>query len=396
MGPLALMAKAAGFEVSGSDLSKGNVYDELINAGIDVHIGPQDGQFLQSKINQGLDWFVYTSALPPDHAELRLAHAASLKCTKRDDFTAYLVEKLHLKMVAVAGTHGKTTTTAMLIWGAHQLHLPAAYIVGTTLPWAPAGSYHPGDQFFIYEADEYDRNFLKYHPWLAVIPAVGYDHADIYPTPKDYLAAFDQFRSQCEQVIDSSQIVDIPPSLQLAGSVRRLDTTLALMVLQKMAPDIPSDKIIDILNQFPGAGRRFERLADGFYTDYAHHPDEIAATLDIAKDEAHLKGYKGISVIYQPHQNTRQHQVRHQYKNAFTGATKLYWLSTYLTREDPSHPVLTPAELIAELTNPGIATPAELDDALWANIQADRQAGNLILLLTAGPADTWLRQKVQN
>ena len=200
MGPLALMAKSAGYTVYGSDLAKGAIYDELISAGIDVHIGPQDGKYLQQHI-QGLDWFVYTSALPEDHPELMAAKTAGIKCTKRDDLTAYLVDKLNLKMIAVAGTHGKTTTTAMIVWAALQLELPVSYIVGSTLGFASSGAYHSGDKYFIYEADEYDRNFLKFHPWLAVIPSISYDHPDIYPTREDYRAAFEQFMSQSEKVV---------------------------------------------------------------------------------------------------------------------------------------------------------------------------------------------------
>ena len=131
MGPLALMAVSAGIEVVGSDLARGAIYDELIAAGVKVFIGEQDGEFLKSEL-EGLDWFVHTSALAPDHAELVMAREAGIKCTKRDDFTAYLVDLLGLQMVAVAGTHGKTTTTAMIVWGALKFGLPVSYIVGTT------------------------------------------------------------------------------------------------------------------------------------------------------------------------------------------------------------------------------------------------------------------------
>ena len=81
MGPLALMAKQAGFTVWGSDLAKGAIYDELINAGIEVCIGEQDGEFLREKLNNGVDWFVYTSALPENHPELILAREAGIKYT---------------------------------------------------------------------------------------------------------------------------------------------------------------------------------------------------------------------------------------------------------------------------------------------------------------------------
>ena len=146
MGPLALMAKDVGFEVCGSDPAKGAIYDELIAAGIEVEIGPQDGEYLEERLREGLDWFVYTSALPEDHVELVMAQKAGIKVTKRDDLTAYLVEKLNLKMVAVAGTHGKTTTTAMIVWAALKLGLPVSYVVGTTLGFAASGAYEKGDK----------------------------------------------------------------------------------------------------------------------------------------------------------------------------------------------------------------------------------------------------------
>ena len=390
MGPLALMAKAAGFEVFGSDLAEGAIYPELIEAGIDVKIGVQDGEFLKKKLKGGVDWFVHTSALPEDHPELKLAKEAGVKVTKRDRFTVFLIDELGLKMVAVAGTHGKTTTTAMIVFAALKLKLPVSYIVGTTLGFAPSGVYHEGDKFFVYEADEYDRNFLKYYPWLAVLPYVSYDHPDIYPTREDYVAAFEQFKAQSEKVINEAPEFEF----KIAGEARRKDAALAALAVQEMAPEVKMDKIVDILNKFPGVGRRFEKLSDGIYTDYAHHPEEIKATIDVALDEAQLKNKNGVVVIYQPHQNTRQHEVRDGYFDAFDKADKVYWLPTYLTRENPSLPVLTPEELIAGLKEPNKAEVADTDDELFAKILAERDAGRLVVLMTAGPADEWLRKKL--
>lgn len=387
MGPLALMAKAAGLNVFGSDLHEGAIYSELKKAGIDVEIGEQNGEFLKEHLD-GLDWFVYTSALPQEHPELVMAKEAGVKCTKRDELTAFLVEKLGLKMIAVAGTHGKTTTTSMIVWAALKLGLPVAYIVGTTLGFAPSGSYHEGDKYFVYEADEYDRNFLKFHPWLAVIPAVSYDHPDIYPTREDYIKAFDQFKSQSEVVIDKPMDGDF----KLAGEARRLDAGLAAEAISRITDD--KDKIVEVLNEFPGVGRRFEKLAEGVYTDYAHHPEEIAATMDVARDEAELRGLNGVVVAYQPHQNTRQHEVKGGYYDAFIGAEKIFWLPTYLTRENPDLPVLTPYDLIEELSNADVAEPAELNDELFDELIKYRDNGYLVLLMTAGPADDWLREKL--
>lgn len=410
MGPLALLAHDAGYEVYGSDLSKGAIYDELTQAGIEVSIGEQDGRFLQTKMEEGVDWFVYTSALPDTHKELVMAREAGIKCTKRDDFTADLVEKLGLKMVAVAGTHGKTTTTAMIIWASLKMGLPVSYIAGTTLGFSRSGAYHKGDKFFVYEADEYDRNFLKYHPWLAVLPAVSYDHPDIYPTREDYEQAFSQFKKQSKMVIEArdGEIVwreDVaamyePKDFKVAGKVRRIDAALAGNAVLAMSQEldeyrdglVDTGAIIDVINQFPGVGRRFERIRDGLYSDYAHHPEEIAATMDVALEECHLQGKKGVVVIYQPHQNVRQHEVREEYRDAFVGASKIYWLPTYLVREDPELSVIAPEEFVKGLSNAGVAEAAEADDELAEKVREYLDDGYLVVLMTAGPADGWLRE----
>ena len=423
MGPLALMAEAAGLEICGSDLARGAVYDELTKAGIEVAVGEQDGEFLESKLREGIDWFVYTSALPEDHTELVMAKEAGIKCTKRDDFTAFLVEKLGLKMIAVAGTHGKTTTTAMIVWAALKMNLKASYIVGTTLGFAPSGSYHKGDKYFIYEADEYDRNFLKYHPWLAVIPAVSYDHPDIYPTREDYIKAFQQFRGQSGFVIEykngkilekqmmakedfESEAMYKSNDFSLAGEARRIDAALAANAVFFMQQndyaergievDYYTGALIETLNDFPVVGRRFERIADYVYTDYAHHPEEIVATLEIAKEEAELLGRKGVVVVYQPHQNTRQHEVKDGYRDAFVGAEKVFWLPTYLTRENPELSVIKPEEFIADLSNLDVAEAAELNDDLMQKLQFYLDNDYLLILMTAGPADEWWREKFKN
>lgn len=393
MGPLALMAKSAGFDVCGSDLNEGAVYDELVKAGIEVKIGEQDGEFLRAKLEDGVDWFVYTSALPETHTELVLAREKGIKCTKRDDLTTFLVEELGLKMVAIAGTHGKTTTTAMIIWTALKMGLPVSYIVGTTLGFAPSGVYKEGDKFFIYEADEYDRNFLKYHPWLSLITVVSYDHPDIYPTREEYMEAFKQFEAQSDEVISEGIMLD---ELKLAGEVRRKDASLALVAIQRMMNELNRKddlkSVTKILNDFPGVGRRFERIADAVYTDYAHHPEEVEATIDVARDEARLRGKKGVVVVYQPHQNTRQHEVCREYKNAFVGAERIYWLPTYLTREDSDLPILTPEELVQYLTNKQDVTVTELSPELEKALKKDLEDNYLVILMTAGPADSWLRQ----
>ena len=314
IGPLAELAQDAGYSVFGSDLAPGAISAALEERKINVSYGEQSGDFLQKVIEEnGIDWFVYTSALPEDNAELKLARESGIKCTKRDEFLADLVDRKGLKMIAVAGTHGKTTTTAMIIWALKQLGIPASYLVGTTLSWDDSGKYQPESQYFIYEADEYDRNFLMYHPYISAITCIDYDHPDIYPTVEDYRNAFDQFMSQSKIVVKNTTVNS---RIILVGGLRRQDASIALEVIERIAPELDFQKIIDILNDFPGAGRRFERIVHGVFSDYAHHPNEIASTVKMAIELKERDNYAGLAVIYQPHQNTRQYEVRSGYKNA--------------------------------------------------------------------------------
>ena len=398
---------------------------ELAEAGIEFETGKQDGSYLKKCYDEGkVDWFVYTSALPKNHPELVLAKKLGLRISKRDELIAYLVEKMGLKMVAVAGTHGKTTTTSMIVWTALNLGMPVSYLVGTTLPFAEAGKYDEGSEFLIYEADEYDKNFLHFFPWLSVITTVSYDHPDIYPTKLDYMRAFAKFEGQSEQVIRGRSMeggavsanedtLDFADKFNLAGRARRYDAGLAMQAVFEMMEETDMQKaeenlitggknyagreideslIVEILNDYPGVGRRFERIADGVYSDYGHHPEEIAATVEIAKEEASRLGKTGVVVVYEPHQNTRQHEVFEGYKDAFLGVEKLFWLPTYLTREDDSLEILTPEDFIASLKNNEVGSPAEIGEELAEKIRKLRDDGKLILLMTAGPADKWLRE----
>lgn len=402
MGPLALMAKDAGMTVFGSDTQPGAITNELTSNGVKIYLGEQDGEFLKARAkNEGVDWFVYTSALPEDHPELMMARKLKIKrITKRDELISYLVKKLKLQMVAVAGTHGKTTTTAIIVWACLKLGIPVSYLIGTTLPFAPAGMYDPKSKYFVYEADEYDRNFLAFRPWLAAITTVSFDHPDIYPDERAYKEAFWQFENQSEQVIHGNEIA---ADIDLAGEARRYDATLAVDVLQRMMPQprgigrfVNSNrkKIVKAINEFPGVGRRFEQVSEGFYSDYAHHPEEVRATVQIAREEAERRGLKGVVVVYEPHQNTRQAGLIQEYADAFGGIERLYWLPTYLTREDESIKELKPGDFIDVLENKKIAEPAELGEKLGEKLLGWHEKGHLVLLMTAGPADLWLRKLV--
>ncbi len=404
IGPLAEIAYDAGYNVVGSDLEESLVTNELDKKGITVNIG-QDGTYLQSCHNNSpIDWFVYTSALKPDHPELVLARQLGIRVAKRDELLAFIIADKKLKLIAIAGTHGKTTTTGLMMWVLQQLNIPISYSIGTTTSFGPSGKFDPASQYFIYECDEFDRNFLNFNPFLSVITAIDYDHPDTYPTENEYLQAFHQFAKGSEQVIawddqhgelfeDLYQVsllhpLDINSSLAIAGDHNRRNATLVQEAVKRLGIISKTDEIIA---HFPGTDRRNEKLADNLYSDYGHHPVEIAATLQLARE---LSDH--VVLVYQPHQNVRQHEIRDQYTNQFELADEIYWLPTYLSREDPNLPILQPADLIKNITNIDSVHIADFNDELWNNIQKARSEGKLVLGMGAGKIDGWLRDQLAN
>lgn len=401
IGPLVEIARDAGHRIMGSDITESLVTHELRKQTVAVHIG-QDGSFLrESHQKTPIDWFVYTSALPDDHAELTLARELGIRTSKRDEFLAYILQEKDLKLIAIAGTHGKTTTTGMIVWLLKQLGIAESYSVGSTLTFGPSGKFDPKSEYFIYECDEYDRNFLNFAPYLSLITSIDYDHPDTYPTETDYTDAFRQFIDQSAHTIiwkqdaeyidlssDNVWILDQTLNLPVAGEHNRRNATLVRKGAEYLGIGNDED-ITAALSDFPGADRRFEKIADNLYSDYGHHPKEIAATLQLARE---LSDH--VVLVYQPHQNRRQTRIQHDYNDQFERAETTYWLPTYLSREDPNEPILTPEELISHLSNQQTVHVAAFDDALWNAIQQARREGKLVLCMGAGTIDSWVRERI--
>lgn len=402
IGPLALIARGAGYDVCGSDLEASLITIELQAKGIDVAL-TQDGRYLQTEhARNAFDWFVHTSALPADHPELQMARQLGIRIAKRDELLAHIITHKNLKLVAVAGTHGKTTTTGMIVWALRQLGVPASYSVGSTLSFGPSGQFLSQSTYFIYECDEFDKNFLHFSPWLSVITSIEHDHVDTYPTEDEYFKAFRQFSQQSERTItwgDYRQKIEDKPSnilrtapdsaITLAGAHNRANATLALEALRQICPIHTDDQHIQALNTFPGTSRRFEKLAPNLYSDYGHHPTEVAATLQLARELSDQ-----VVLVYQPHQNVRQHEIQNSYTSCMELAHQIYWLPTYLSREDPSLEILTPHYLARNLSNRSAVEFSQMDERLWEAIEAARAEGKLVLAMGAGTIDAWMRAQL--
>ena len=400
LGPLAEIARDAGYTVIGSDLADSLTVQELRATGIEIAIG-QDGLFLEACHEEvTIDWFIYTAALPADHPELLLAKSLGIKTAKRDELLAHIIKEKNLKLIAVSGTHGKTTTTAMFVWTLQQLGVEVSYAIGSQIPFGPSGKYSPSSEYFVYECDEFDRNFLHFYPTLSLVTSLDYDHPDTYPTESSYTDAFRAFVDQSDSSImwqaDGKRInatasdgwilndTDIAP-VKISGDHNRRNATLICKAVEKLG--ITGDSIA-ALDDFPGSIRRFEKLADNLYSDYGHHPVEIAATLQMARE---INDH--VVLVYQPHQNVRQHEIQDQYTDQFELADDIYWLPTYLSRENPGLELLTPDYLIRNVTNKQSVHIADLDDVLWNSIQTHRQSGALVLCMGAGSIDSWVRER---
>ncbi|HVX48121.1 MAG TPA: Mur ligase domain-containing protein [Candidatus Saccharimonadales bacterium] len=416
IGPLAQIAHQAGYKVSASDKQDSQYIQYLKKHGIsDIHIGQDRDGIAAVHEKEPIDWFVYTSALPlenPDAPELFYCREQDIKTSKRDELLNAILSDKKLKMIAVAGTHGKTTTTAMVTWLFKKLGEPVSYLLPAKTSFAEMGEFDNESSYFIYEADEFDRNFLAFEPAISLITGVSWDHHEIFPTREDYQDAFREFIEQSGHTfiwqedadylgLAGGTTVSVVNSgdkhidgVELLGKFNRMDAWLAIMSVHR-ATQAPIEILTELVNGFPGLARRMERIAPNLYSDYAHTPEKIRGAMSVATEMAAEKGQK-VVVVYEPLTNRRQHYMMDDYRDCFHGASKLYWIPSYLAREDPGQRVIPPAELVAHLDDPSIAEPMERDAKLKNAIRKHLDAGDMVVCMAGGGGgslDDWIRKE---
>ena len=415
IGPLALIAKQAGYEVSGSDAQDSSYIKYLTSQGItDIHVGQSQEQIAAFHTSNPIDWFVYSSALPktdPNHPELVFAKQNAIRTSKRDELLNQIITDKKLKIIAVAGTHGKTTATAMVIWLFKQLGVPVSHSVGAKLSFGEMGQYQAGSQYFVYEADEYDYNFLAFRPYMSLISGIDWDHPDIYPTRESYYDAFRQFIAQSEhaalwqsdverlghQPTDHQMVLhENDPKIDQIKLTGRVNRQNAWLVANGLRPILnkPVEELATKMSSFPGLSRRWEEIAPGIYSDYAHTPGKIRGALQLAREVAG----DNVVVVYEGLHNTRQHFIKDELKNIFDDVKQLYIVPSYLAREDPNLPTLSPTDLKAMLSEKAQehTSSAQLNQELEQKIKQHTSSGDTVLCLSAGGAgslDEWLRQQ---
>ena len=418
IGPLALVAKQAGYEVSGSDKQDSQYITYLKKHGItDIHIGQTTEGIARVHDTHAIDWYVYSSAVAieqPDAPEFVFCREQNIHMSKRDELLNQVINDKGLKLIAVAGTHGKTTTTAMTIWLMKQLGMPLGYILPAKSSFADMGAYEEGAEYFVYECDEFDRNFLSFNPYVSLITGIDWDHPDIYPTREDYNAAFREFLQQSQSNVlwradlerldltdaDAKLVLDdadpaINGTFTLPGLVNRQNAWEVANSLRLLV-DKPLDELTDILNRFPGVSRRFEQIVPGLYTDYAHTPPKIRGALQLAHEVAG----ENVVVVYEGLHNTRQHFIKEELRNLFDGSKKLYIVPSYLAREDQSLKLLSPDDLklLMSAETQTVTEAADLNKELRDTIIKHLGAGDTVICISAGGGhslDEWLRKQFQ-
>jgi len=332
MSGLALVCRELGATVSGSDRVDSSYMERLRAAGIEPAIGHD-----AANLPDGAEAVVST-AISEDNPELALARERGLAVHHRGELLAELCREKRL--IAVAGTHGKTTTTAMLVWALREIGADPAFFVGGEVPGlgpggAVANAGWGAGEWVVAEADESDASFLKLKPEIAVVTNIEMDHHSRWGSLAELHAAFDRFTAQAGGVARFDLDSPGPSHLHLAvpGAHNVLNARAALAAVDGTGLDVKVAAIA--LTGFPGVHRRLElkgeRSGARIYDDYAHHPTEVRAALTALREMDPAR----LVAVFQPHLYSRTKAFGDQFGAALALADEVAVLDVYPAREEP-------------------------------------------------------------
>ena len=275
MSALALVARAWGAEVGGSDRERSSYVERLEAAGVPVTIGHDAGQVPEDAE------VIVSSAIAPDNAELVHARARDAKTRTRGELLAELVALR--PSIVVAGAHGKTTTTAMIAFVLDRLGLDPAFLIGGEIPQL-GGNARAGEGWLVAEGDESDRSLELLRPQIAVVTNVDLDHHATFASEAEVRELFERWLAEAPAAVRGEELEPAALELGVPGEHNRRNAAAALAALELAG--VAREEAERVLPEFTGAGRRFERRGEAggvtVYDDYGHHPREIAATLAAA------------------------------------------------------------------------------------------------------------------
>jgi UDP-N-acetylmuramate--alanine ligase len=414
-------------KVSGSDLRRSPVTDRLAQLGATIY----EGHSAENVI--GATVVVTSSAVSATNPEVVEAHARKIPVIQRAEM---LAELMRLKYgIAIAGMHGKTTTTSMVASVLTAGGLDPTVVVGGRVDAMGSNARLGTTQYLVAEADESDRSFLKLSPILAVVTNLDREHMDCYHDMDDVERAFLDFMNRVPfygavtACIDNpllkcilprtrrrvftygeSQEADyrlsvLPTGTAQAGSLpyarftvsaafktlgpfelhvpgrhNVLNATAAVAVADQL--DVPPEKIAEGLHRYRGVDRRFQRkgVVRGVTVvdDYGHHPTEIRATLAAARE----CGHRQIHVVFQPHRYSRTKDLIDEFGGAFKDADSVTVLPIYAASEEPI-PGITAENLAARIVGPRVHYAVDFPGAIDAVASSARE-GDLVMTLGAG------------
>lgn len=421
MSGLARIALSHSIQVSGSDSKDSSVLKALKALGATVSTTHKAGNV------DGADLVVYSAAISPSNPELMRARELGVETLTRASALAILMSES--KSIAVAGTHGKTTTSSMLAVALQACAADPSFSIGGTITASGSNAHRGTGEIFVAEADESDGSFTEYHPFAAIVTNIEHDHVDFFPTPDEVAAAFRDFASTISKDGFLTYCADDAGAIALAANLGALRTisygvaagsdltldSIELLALGSRARAIWHGKslgfielevpghhnllnaaavlatgielgfgapdLLQGLKVFRGTGRRFEikgtahgvRVVD----DYGHHPTEIDATLRAARRFA---GDGRLIVIFQPHRYSRTAAFATGFAKTLALADRVIVLEVYSAGEKVMPGVTS--ELITDLMSNGEYIPnfIEVSDSVIESAQP----GDVIITLGAG------------
>lgn len=426
MSGLAELLKSVGLTVTGSDLARNDNTDRLKSLGIRIY---EPGH--RAEQVSGADVVVFSSAVDPDNPEVRAARQHGIPVIKRAEM---LAEVMRVKSgVAVAGTHGKTTTTSLTGAILVAAGLDPTIVVGGRLRLTGTNARLGAGDFLVAEADEYDRSFLELRPVLAVVGNIDLEHLDTYRDLADLKQAFTKFAKSVPFFgaailgLDDPNVQEVLPHIErrvvtfgltpqadvtvrdlsvdrggcrftavvhgaplgvvelpLAGLHNVKNALAALAVAWEL--EVPFEVSARALAAFSGVVRRFERKGERegvlVYDDYAHHPTEVAATLAAARQSF---PDRRLVVLFQPHLYSRTRDQAGAFGASFLGADVLLVTDVYGAREAPVEGVS--GDLVAKAAERrGHRAVRYLGDreAILAALDETMRPGDILLTMGAG------------
>lgn len=416
MAPLAELLMIKGYQVSGCDRDRNHRVDRLISLGINCYRG-HDPAHLKS-----VDRLIYSPAISPDEQELIVAKEKLSTIQSRGE--ALQQELNEYKVVGIAGTHGKTTTTAMLSYIVNRSDVSALTFLGGEISSQQSGLSWAESQLAILELDESDRMFLLFKPFWGVVSSIELDHLGQYYQNKDQLySAFKQYLINSEhrlvmvsdemtarlaeqmksEVItcgedekadvhfkanfDSMIYRDRMVKLPVGGIHNYKNAALAITVGELLG--VAVDQSIAALQEFPGVSRRNEIFWQNgnltMISDYAHHPTEVYAAISTAREI-----YDKVTVVFQPHLFSRTKVFASGFAQSLSYADEILIMPIYPAREKPLPGVTSAviAEALNQLGKVNLLLPDKQSLIQWFKSEIADLSGTVILM-GAGDIDNW-------